>query len=341
MSIFHRNNSPELRLFWEKNRTPSHFVFHYRLPWRPNLWLLKFCGSTPPSLTLTILPTQLRRWAGLPRVGVFSREPLDFFFVYLILTLWSLRYGFEEQNPSRGIWIMGTILNLTLPSPLPHVSWIVWKNLEEHNSFMRCEKYVDFALPIMEAMVGHGEITQALLTQHQDFFWAIASPVTQFIYITLHPRHDRHSELTPLLEELTREMALVPGCYGGSWGPSIQHDNLCVGVVGWRSIAVCFCLKIILHGSSSTLRIGMIPWSRHSVLYEKSATYRQGLPDFHETLWFLQVIPMFNCFLRYSSFAAVLCTHCFRCSLSVAIFLWITVKCCNPDWSIVYIIVHW
>jgi len=116
---------------------------------------------------------------------------------------------------------------------------------------MRCENYVDFALPIMEAMVGHGEITQVLLTQHQDFFWAIASPVTQFIYITLRHGHDRNFELTPLLEKLARELTVAPGCYGSSWGPSVQYDNICVGIVGWRSIGVCSYLIIILCGSSS------------------------------------------------------------------------------------------
>lgn len=226
-------------------------------------------------------------WTGPPRVRVFSREPLGFFVCMSKPdSLWSLRYGFEEQNPSRGVWLMGTILNSLLSSLLPQISWIVWKNLEEHNSFMACENYVDFALPIMEAMVGHGEITQVLLNQHQDFFWAIASPVTQFIYITLRPRRDRSSELMPLLEELARELTLISGCYGSSWGPSVHHDNICVGIVGWRSVAVCFYLIIILYGSSSALRTGMPPRFRQSVVYEKSAAYTQGLLDFHEALWF-------------------------------------------------------
>jgi len=170
-----------------------------------------------------------------------------------------LRYGFEEQNPSRGVWLMGMISNLLLSSLLPQISRIVWKNLEEHNAFMTCESYVDFALPIMEAMAGHGEITQVLLNQHQDFFWAIASPVTQFIYITLHPQYDRNSELIPLLEQLARELTSVPGCYGSSWGPSLQHDNTCVGIVGWKSAAVCFYPIVILYGSSSAFRIGILP----------------------------------------------------------------------------------
>ncbi|KAL9711187.1 hypothetical protein Ac2012v2_005727 [Leucoagaricus gongylophorus] len=128
-------------------------------------------------------------------------------------------YGFEEHNPSLGVWVM------------------VWKTLEEHHSFMGFESYTDFALPVMEAMVGPGEITQVLLSQHRDFFRAIASPVTQFINITLRPRHDRNYELTPLVEKLAHELTLVPGCHGSSWGPSVQHDDVYVGIVGWRSLA--------------------------------------------------------------------------------------------------------
>ncbi|KXN88084.1 hypothetical protein AN958_07543 [Leucoagaricus sp. SymC.cos] len=128
-------------------------------------------------------------------------------------------YGFDEQNSSVGVWVM------------------VWKTLEEHQSFMEHESYVDFALPVMEAMVGSGEITQVLLSDETDFLQAIASPVTQFIYITLRPRHDRSYELAPLVEKLKSEMAQVPGCHGSSWGPSVEHDDMYVGVAGWRCIS--------------------------------------------------------------------------------------------------------
>jgi len=124
---------------------------------------------------------------------------------------------------------------------------------------MGFESYTDFALPVMEAMVGPGEITQVLLSQHRDFFRAIASPVTQFINITLRPRHDRNYELTPLVEKLTHELTLVPGCHGSSWGPSVQHDDVYVGIVGWRSLAVCFYIINILRASSFTFRIGIVP----------------------------------------------------------------------------------
>ncbi|KAF5360506.1 hypothetical protein D9756_004888 [Leucocoprinus leucothites] len=128
-------------------------------------------------------------------------------------------YGFEEQNPSVGVWVM------------------VWNTLKEHQSFMEHESYVDFALPVMEAMVGPGEITQVLLSQHNEFLKAVASPVTQFIYVTIRPRHDRNYELAPLVEKLANELALVPGCNGSSWGPSVEHDDMYVGVVGWRCIS--------------------------------------------------------------------------------------------------------
>lgn len=102
---------------------------------------------------------------------------------------------------------------------------------------MEHEAYVDFALPVMEAMVGSGEITQVLL-QQSNFFRAVSAPVTQFIYITLRPRHDRNYELAPLVEKLISESTAIPGHYGSSWGPSVQHDNMYVGVVGWGSISV-------------------------------------------------------------------------------------------------------
>lgn len=120
---------------------------------------------------------------------------------------------------------------------------IAWHTLAAHQSFMEHESYVDFALPVMEAMIGSGEITQVLLSQQSAFIKAISSPITQFIYITLRPRHDRDYELEPLVERLASELALVPGCYASSWGPSVEHDDMYVGVVGWRCISVSFSFK--------------------------------------------------------------------------------------------------
>ncbi|KAF9444335.1 hypothetical protein P691DRAFT_807529 [Macrolepiota fuliginosa MF-IS2] len=133
--------------------------------------------------------------------------------------LLDIYYGFEEQDPSVGVWVMA------------------WHTLDAHQSFMEHEAYIDFALPVMEAMVGFGDITQVLLSQRTQFHKAISSPITQFVYITLRPRHDRTYELTPLVENLTAELMEVPGCYGSSWGPSVEHDNVYVGVVGWRSLS--------------------------------------------------------------------------------------------------------
>lgn len=147
-----------------------------------------------------------------------------------------------------GSWVRLSFPRHPLP-PLP-TDLLVWNTIEEHQSFMEHESYVDFALPVMEAMVGSGEITQVLLSQHTDFLKAVASPVTQFIYITLRPRHDRTYELAPLIENLANELTLVPGCHGSSWGPSVEHDDMYVGVVGWRCISV-----------------GLVLLSRHSFLF--------------------------------------------------------------------------
>jgi hypothetical protein len=140
-----------------------------------------------------------------------------------------------------GVWVMGVP---SFPScfAFPLTSTSVWSTLEQHQSFMEHESYVDFALPVMEAMIGPGEITQVLPSQHTGFLKALASPVTQFIYVTLRPRHDRSYELAPLVEKLASELTLVPGCHGSSWGPSVEHDDMYVGVVGWRCISVCFLL---------------------------------------------------------------------------------------------------
>ncbi len=100
------------------------------------------------------------------------------------------------------------------------------------------ESYIDFALPVMEAMSGPGEITQVLSSEPPEFLEAVSSPITQFIYVTLRPRHDRGYELAPLVEELVSGLKTVPGCYGTSWAPSVEHDDMYIGVVGWRCISV-------------------------------------------------------------------------------------------------------
>ncbi|KAF7768063.1 hypothetical protein Agabi119p4_7306 [Agaricus bisporus var. burnettii] len=126
-------------------------------------------------------------------------------------------YGFDEQDPSTGVWV------------------IAWKNVAMHKSFMAHETYVDFALPVMEAMIGSGEMTQILLFHHHAFLKAISSPITQFVYIALRPHHNRDYELEPLIQKLQSQLSLQSGCYSSSWGPSVEHDDMYVGLIGWRS----------------------------------------------------------------------------------------------------------
>ena len=99
--------------------------------------------------------------------------------------------------------------------------------------------YVDFIIPVMDSMVGTGEITQLLLQDGQELVKALTAPVTAFIYITLRPLHDRAYELEPLVRKMRNELKTIPGCYGACWGPSVERKNTEVGVVGWRSMTVC------------------------------------------------------------------------------------------------------
>lgn len=116
---------------------------------------------------------------------------------------------------------------------------------------MEHETYTDFALTVMEAMAGPGEITQVVFSEPSEFLEAASSPITQFIYVTLRPRHDRGYELAPLVEELANGLKQVPGCYGTSWAPSDEHDNMYIGVTGWRSISVLLA-PLISHQYSGT-----------------------------------------------------------------------------------------
>ena len=98
--------------------------------------------------------------------------------------------------------------------------------------------YVDAVSNIMEAMIGQGEITQVLLNSPSDFELAVTSPITQFIYITVRPLHDRHYELVPLLRRLKEQLKTIPGCVASCWGPCIEQDTVQVGLVGWNSLRV-------------------------------------------------------------------------------------------------------
>lgn len=99
--------------------------------------------------------------------------------------------------------------------------------------------YVDFIIPVMDSMVGTGEITQLLLQDSEELVKALKAPLTAFIYITLRPLHDRAYELEPLVQKIRTELKTIPGCHGSCWGPSVERKNTEVGVVGWRSMTVC------------------------------------------------------------------------------------------------------
>ncbi|KAJ3514134.1 hypothetical protein NLJ89_g2545 [Agrocybe chaxingu] len=127
-------------------------------------------------------------------------------------------HGHAIDQPGSRVWVM------------------VWKSLAHHRDFMEHEAYIDVALPVMEAMVGAGDITQVLLNNLSDFERALSAPVTQFIQITMRPWHDKSYELLPLIEQLKKDLKTIPGCFVSCWGPSVEKDTVHVGIVGWNSI---------------------------------------------------------------------------------------------------------
>ncbi|PPQ82173.1 hypothetical protein CVT26_008803 [Gymnopilus dilepis] len=117
--------------------------------------------------------------------------------------------------------------------------WVsVWRSLAHHRTIMEHEAYVDLILPMLEAMDGSTQPSQILISSMSDFELALSAPLTQFIYITLRPWHDRGFELVPLVEKLKREMRGLQGCLSCCWGPSVEKDSLEIGVIGWRSVQV-------------------------------------------------------------------------------------------------------
>ncbi|KAF9046390.1 hypothetical protein BJ165DRAFT_1471174 [Panaeolus papilionaceus] len=127
-------------------------------------------------------------------------------------------YGTEVDNPSRWVWVM------------------VWKSLSQHRDFMTHEEYVDLVFPVMEAMNGPGDISQAVFDNLSNFQVALSAPVTQFIFVNLRPLHDRAYELEPLITRLMKMVGTVAGCYSACWGPCVEKDSVEVGIVGWRSV---------------------------------------------------------------------------------------------------------
>ncbi|KAF8885691.1 hypothetical protein CPB84DRAFT_1788164 [Gymnopilus junonius] len=115
--------------------------------------------------------------------------------------------------------------------------WVsVWRSLDHHRDIMKHEAYTDLVLPMLEAMDGSTQPAQVLINSLTDFEQALSSPITQFIYITLRPLHDRGFELAPLIEKLKKEMRCLSGCLSSCWGPSVEKDTLEIGIIGWKSV---------------------------------------------------------------------------------------------------------
>lgn len=146
---------------------------------------------------------------------------------------------------------------------------------------MEEEIYAEAMLPVMEAMVGAGHMTQALLHHRHDLMRALSSPVTQFIYITVRPRHDRGYELAPLIEKVRKELKTVPGCFGSSWGPSVENDDVQVGVIGWRCIQVGHKQALgdghILILASCICNVGSFQRRQRATFFNRQAYTRIGL----------------------------------------------------------------
>ncbi len=105
---------------------------------------------------------------------------------------------------------------------------------------MQHEAYPDVGLSLMEAMVGTNRINQVFIEDtSQSLEKALSAPLTQFIYVTMRPLHDREYELVPLIKRLQAEVWKIPGCISSCWGPSVEKDKLQIGIVGWTSLEVC------------------------------------------------------------------------------------------------------
>ncbi|KAF5338962.1 hypothetical protein D9611_008822 [Ephemerocybe angulata] len=142
----------------------------------------------------------------------------------------------HESSYSKGM--LGNFHGVDAEDEDTRVFVMAWRSLEHHQSFMGDASYVDFIMPVMDSMVGTGVITQVLLDDTDELQKALTAPITAFIYITMRPLHDRAYEMYPLVEKYRQVLRTIPGCYGSSWGPSIERKNTEVGIVGWRSLEV-------------------------------------------------------------------------------------------------------
>lgn len=115
----------------------------------------------------------------------------------------------------------------------------VWKSIARHQAFLQNAAHVDLGLSLMDAMVGPNKINQVLIDNPLSILEkALRAPVTQFIYITMRPLHDKGYELDPLIEKLQVQLRKIHSCIASCWGPSVEREKLTVGIVGWTTVEV-------------------------------------------------------------------------------------------------------
>jgi len=113
--------------------------------------------------------------------------------------------------------------------------------------------YIDFIMPVMDSMVGTGEITQMFSEQREQLKKALSAPITAFVVMTVRRHHDRGYELEPVVKEYCEAFPKIPGCVGAVWGPCIERKDVEVGIIGWRSLAVSACVAGQIFCSSTWL----------------------------------------------------------------------------------------
>lgn len=172
-------------------------------------------------------------WLGKHRI---LRLPTEWISNNLVSTF----FGAQLGNSSSRVWVTGKGRNKRNENTYFIVKFFaVWKSLQHHHAFMQEESYADLGLSLMEAMSGPNIINQALITaSFSSLERALSAPVTQFVYITSRPLHDRGYELVPLIEKLQTMLKKIPSCVASCWGPSTEKEKLQVGIVGWTSLEV-------------------------------------------------------------------------------------------------------
>jgi len=154
----------------------------------------------------------------------------------------SIYFGANHNaNSDSRVWVSSKLPSLpslfSISYPLFVLS--VWKSLAQHQAFMQDAAHVDLGLSLMDAMVGPNKIHQALVNNPLSTLEkALRAPITQFIYITMRPLHDRSYELEPLIEKLQAKLRKIPACIASCWGPSVEKEKMMVGILGWTNLEV-------------------------------------------------------------------------------------------------------